>query len=71
MRGSVARDFRRQASKVANQTVEAVRPAIKAALGNEELTRGRVEKLEFRADDMDRLVQRGLLGRLRWLLTGK
>ena len=62
--GRVHRDFRRQANQVARQTVDAVAPAINQTIGNELLTRQRVEALES-------LRERRLLGRLRWLLTGR
>ena len=64
MRGSAAKDFRRQAAKVASKTVETMAPAINAAIGNEKLTRDRVEAVEG-------LLRRGLRGRLLWLLTGR
>ncbi|HEX6038908.1 hypothetical protein [Longimicrobium sp.] len=59
-----------------------LRDPIGAALSNEQVTRGRVDSLERRADamvrDHDALqvlvadhVNLGLLGRLRWLLRGR
>jgi hypothetical protein len=73
----VARDFRRQAAKVAADTVQKVAPAIQAALGNEQRTRQRVEWLESRAafltsrtDTLDALASAGFLARLRWLFLG-
>lgn len=81
MRGTAAKDFRRQANKVANQTLEVARPAIEAALRNEQVTRGRVEKLEKDVSVMDILIsqcaslerfrRRNLRERLRWLLLGR
>lgn len=82
MIGSVHRDFRRQAGKVARDTVEAVSAPINAALKNEALTRERVTELEGRSDRTNARVDalewdllgfktRNLLGRLRWLVLGR
>ncbi len=71
MRGSVARDFRRQANEVAQKVHGNLIPPIKAAFENEQQTRKRVERLEERATDIEDLLRRPFRGRLRWLLTGK
>lgn len=64
MSGRVMRDFRRQAAKMANKTVEAIAPGIQAALTNEQITRQRVDAVEA-------VLRRPLLGRLRWLFLGR
>ena len=64
MSGRVHRDFRRQAGKVASQTIHALAQPLNAAITNEELTRERVERIEA-------ILGRKILGRLRWLLRGK
>lgn len=63
MRGSAAK-ARRQIAKEANQAAVALAAPISAALQNEALTRQRVDALEA-------FHGRNLLGRLRWLVTGK
>ena len=64
MNGKAAKAHRKTARAGAYAAVEAVKPAIEAALGNEAVTRQRVDALEaFRA--------RNLAGRLRWLFTGR
>ena len=68
MSGARVRDFRKQASKVARQTVDTVAPAINAALENEQVTRGRVDDLESWAQAFS---SRTLKERLRWLLLGR
>ena len=50
---------------------ETLAPATAAALGNETLTRERVDRLEKRVSDLQEIAERGLLGRLRWLLLGR
>ena len=64
MSGRVHRDFRRQAGKVANQTIHALAQPLNAAITNEQLTRERVKRVET-------ILGRKLLGRLRWLLSGR
>lgn len=65
-------------SRVSGAVVREQTDAIRAALVNEALTRKRVDALEVRADGKDdevqavqRLLMRGLWGRLKWLLSGK
>ena len=77
MNGRVVKDFRRQASKVANQTVSALQPGITAALTNEQLTRQRVDALEAKmrvtqeaVDALEAWQRRGWRARWRWLLRG-
>lgn len=77
MNGRVTREFRRQAARA----VDGVRPAIDAALGNEQKTRFRVGLAEKRLDQIDELVRcqevelavlrRTFLGRLRWVFLGR
>jgi hypothetical protein len=78
MRGSVARDFRRQANEVAQKVHGNLIPPIKAAFENEQQTRKRVDDLEKRFAGLaacnvglESRVYRGFWGRLRWLLTGE
>lgn len=64
MNGRAAKAHRKTAVAGATAAVQAVAPAIEAALGNEQKTRERVEALEA-------LLGRPFWGRLRWLLSGK
>ena len=77
MNGRVTREFRRQAARA----VDGVRPAIDAALGNEQKTRFRVGLAEKRLDVLDEQthrheveltgLRRAFLGRLRWVFLGR
>lgn len=58
------RAHKEQTSRATKQAVTAMAPGIEAALVNEQITRSRVEQLEA-------LARRGLMGRLRWLVTGR
>jgi len=82
MRGSAAKDFRRQAEKAANRAIETMARPIADSMHNEKLTRERVGKLETKVEAryqrdalrlawLESLSRRGLRGRLRWLLTGR
>lgn len=82
MNGKQARVARKAAHETALGMAAQLRDPIGAALSNEQVTRGRVDSLERRADamvrDHDALqvlvadhVNLGLLGRLRWLLRGR
>ena len=77
MNGRTVKEFRRQASRA----VDGVRPAIDAALGNEQKTRFRVGLVEKRLDKLDEkahshemaltILNRSFMGRLRWVFLGR
>lgn len=71
MRGALAKTIRRQADQARNQAIGALGPAVEAALGNEELTRQRVERLEKRLAEVEGVLRHGFRARLRWLISGK
>lgn len=74
MRGSVAKQFRRQANSVARATIQKLSDPINVALNNELKTRERVDALESgnrRLDALEAFRDRSFLGRLKWLFQGK
>ena len=68
MNGRAAKDIRKHSAQVAKATVEAVSPAIQAALQNEAKTRARVDDLEQWAAGLTHMTRRE---RFRWLLLGR
>lgn len=58
-------------SGVTKEWVKTQREAVTAALGNEMLTRTRVEALEKQAEQLREVIGRGFLGRLRWIFLGR
>lgn len=63
---------------VSRAVVREIEEGAKAAFINEQMTRKRVEALEVRADGKDeemqavqKLLMRGLWGRLWWLISGR
>ncbi len=60
----VSKFGRKAANEGALKAVNAMAPAIEAALGNGEINRKRIDGLES-------VLRRDLRGRLRWLFSGK
>lgn len=78
MNGSRAKALRNQAQAGALAALETVKPVLvetygkaQSALGNEKLTRERVEALEAKVTALEGVRARSLRGRLRWLLLGR
>lgn len=71
MSGRIHRMLRKQAGELTQRHAKIIAPTLNAALQNEEITRKRVDALESHAKDVDALLQRSLMGRLRWLLLGR
>ena len=71
MSGRVHRLIRKTASETAQYQATKLVPAINAAIGNEELTRKRVENLEEAMGQVQAVLTRPFLKRLKWLLSGR
>lgn len=64
VRAAAVKDVTREADKATSAALQAVSQPLEAALNNELLTRGRVDRIEG-------LLRRGFWGRALWLFLGR